>query len=376
MRVLFTVDSLDPVTGGPARSVPALARALIAQGIDVQIWTNDGSQECYVHNESCASLPIHHGELSQFDSIDLVHDHGVWLPSNHRVAQFSRKRHIPRIVSPRGMLEPWAMNHKRFKKRIAWWLYQHRDLKAASMLHATAAEEARQFRRLGLRSPVIVLPNGVDVPTWIGHEVPVPEGRRVDERKVALFLSRIHPKKGLPMLVAAWDKLRPKGWRMHVVGPDESGHLAEIKALVNQAGLAEEWTFDGPVEGKAKWQHLVDAELFILPTYSENFGISVAEALAAGTPVITTTGAPWSGLEHHQCGWWTEPNEISLFSALRQATELPRESRAEMGERGRRWMARDFTWSGIAAQMADSYRWLLGEGEPPSCLMTGVTDFE
>ena len=288
---------------------------------------------------------------------DVIHDHGVWLPINHRIAIVAQERRIPRIVSPRGMLEPWSLNHKKWKKKLAWWLYQHADLNTAAALHATAESEARQFECLGLSQPIHVIPNGVDIPSPSSSNQPSTSSP--SSLKTALFLSRIHPKKGLPLLVEAWAKAQPKGWRMRIVGPDEAGHRREIEDMVAKAGLTEVWTFEGALDDKDKWECYRNADLFILPTHSENFGIAVAEALASGVPVITTTGTPWQGLTDTKSGWWIAPTASALADALQDACTLETSDLREMGNCGREWMLRDFTWKSVASRMTCAYNDLL-----------------
>lgn len=355
MRVLHTIATIDPATGGPARSVPQLLLALKSAGLNVALWTADTPQAAWLEHLQGSEIPIYNGDLNNLPRVDLIHDHGLWLMNNHRVASYARAKNIPRIVSPRGMLEPWALNHKKWKKRAAWWLYQRGNLQTAVSLHATAGSEARQFRKLGLNAPIVELPNGVEMAKTETQKTKTLKG----EVRTALFLSRIHPKKGLPLLVGAWAKVKPAGWRMIVVGPDEGGHRAEIQAMVREQGLADVWEFRDACEGSAKADLWRDANLFILPTYSENFGIAVAEALAAGIPVITTTGAPWQGLLDHRCGWWVEPAMELVANALAEATQLDLAELAEMGKRGQRWVSRDFAWPGIASRMITAYREIL-----------------
>lgn len=412
MRVLHAVASLDPASGGPARSVPQLLIALKEEGLDVALWVASRVIPEWSRALTEMGIPVICEESPDLKGVSLIHDHGVWLPSNHRVAQWAREAGIPRIVSPRGMLEPWAMAHKKWKKRLAWWLYQRRDLLDAAALHATAESEASQFRKLGLKMPVIVSPNGVGLPNnvsrvegresrerketglrirddggRVGGELKLEPKRREPLRKTqlsgdgikpeggylkpeyripnpkslktALFLGRIHPKKGLPMLVEAWGRVRPEGWRMRVVGPDEAGHRSEIDSMVQAAGLEDAWSLEDAVSDEQKWDLYRESDLFILPTHSENFGISVAEALASGLPVITTTGAPWRGLVEHQCGWWVDPSVDDLAGALQEATSNRSVSLKSMGDRGREWVARDFSWKGIAQSMLNGYKNLI-----------------
>jgi glycosyltransferase involved in cell wall biosynthesis len=281
--------------------------------------------------------------LADFGKTDILHDNGMWLPHNHRIAKLAARRGIARVVSTRGMLEPWAMRHKRVKKQAAWWLYQRRDLERACCHHATAQAEAENVQSLGLGVPVVMIPNGVDVP-----EIRcLSEGVNRKWRR-ALFLGRIYPVKGLPMLVEAWARLRPAGWVLQIAGPDEGGHRTQVEKAVRKAGLSEVVSFTGPVGGDAKRSIFLDADLFVLPTHSENFGMAIAEALAHGLPVLTTTGAPWSTLAQHGCGWWVDASVDGIMEGLKQATSLGSQVLQAMGMRGRELVRTQFGWEQVA----------------------------
>jgi len=183
-------------------------------------------------------------------------------------------------------------------------------------------------------------------------------------------LSRIHPKKGLINLIDAWARVRPEGWRLVIAGPDEGGYQAEVAERIRTSGVGEQVSFVGAVEGEAKAALYRNADLFVLPTFSENFGVVVAEALAYGLPVLTTRGAPWADLETHNCGWWIDTGVEPLAQALREAMALSDEQRHAMGARGRDYVLR-YDWGGIAAQTAAVYRWVLGQGDKPDCVQIG-----
>jgi glycosyltransferase involved in cell wall biosynthesis len=259
------------------------------------------------------------------------------------------------------MLEPWSLGEKKWKKRLAMWLYQRRDLERAVALHATAESEAEQFRRLGFKQPIVVLPNGVDFPAKIPPRI-----RRADGGKTILFLSRIHPKKGLIDLVEAWRKIREGccGWHVEYAGPDSGGHLGEVQERIQKMGLAGDFTYLGDLDDHEKWSAYRSADLFVLPTHSENFGIVVAEALAAGVPVITTKGAPWAELEGiprqdgavpGRAGWWIDIGAEPLAEALREAMGLTDGERCAMGENGRRLVEAKYTWPAVAERMKAAY---------------------
>jgi glycosyltransferase involved in cell wall biosynthesis len=223
--------------------------------------------------------------------------------------------------------------------------------------------EADHLRALGLTAPIAVVPNGVPLPdTWKQRAPSNGQPRQ------ALFLSRIHPKKGLLNLMDAWAAVRPSGWRLVVAGPDEQGHRAEVERRARAQGVAADVTFTGPVDDDAKWALYRASDLFVLPTFSENFGVVVAEALACGVPALTTTGAPWRVLAAARCGWWVAPEVAALTDALRDATARSDAERLAMGQRGRALVEARFSWNQVAADLHAAYRWLLGESRLPACV--------
>lgn len=379
------IPGLHPAAGGPSRTIVQLCDAL-ARMPDVRVtlvsqrrWNEPVtlSQERKVLRRIAesrsgvslkAGLPLR-AELLQVlrgSSSAVLHSNGLWTAVNHWVTHQARRRQVPLIVQPHGMLEPWALAYHGWKKRLALSLYQRRDLESASLFIATAEQEAESIRRFGLRQPIAVIPNGVELAVGGG------EDRIVTHRntaRTALFLSRIHPKKGLLNLVNAWGELRPRNWRLVIAGPDEDGHLAQVMSLVRQQGITECVEYVGEVEGQRKAALYRDADLFVLPTFSENFGVVVAEALAHGLPVITTRGAPWTDLERFGCGWWIDTGVGPLVDTLREAMSLPEDERKTMGERGRRYVQR-YDWNIIARQTAEVYRWVLARGPKPDCVRT------
>jgi glycosyltransferase involved in cell wall biosynthesis len=263
------------------------------------------------------------------------------------------------------MLSDWALKAGRWKKRVAWTVYQRGDLQTASLIHVTSSQEAEEVRAVGLTPPIAVIANGVHVPNKIEARV------RVGDQRTALFLSRIHPKKGILNLIRAWGHVRPRNWRLMIAGPDDKGHAGEVRELARQEGIADAVQLIGPVEDAEKWAFYADADLFILPTFSENFGLVVAEALGSGLPVITTTGTPWSALPTHRCGWWVEPAVQPLAAALQSATTLSDEERRQMGARGRTLVQKEYSWQKAAQEMLEAYRWVLGDAAPASFIIEG-----
>jgi glycosyltransferase involved in cell wall biosynthesis len=375
LRVFLAGASLAPIHSGVAYSVCGLANALARAGIEVGVWAPDGSAATTPLLAS--NLPLHRltgteaEALSRFPRPDILHDNGIWWPHNHRLAGIAQCDGIARVVSTRGMLEPWAMNHKRWKKRLAWGLYQRCDLTRARCHHTTSDAEAGNVQRLALDVPVCVIPNGIDVPALEAAVAPGTVNARPAQWKRALFLGRIYPVKGLPMLVEAWARVRPDGWVLQIAGPDEAGHRAQVERAVAAAGLNDVVCFSGPVEGDAKRRAFLDADLFVLPTHSENFGTVVAEAMAHGLPVLTTTAAPWPVVRDRGCGWWIEPTVDGIAQGLLDATRLDGATLRAMGSKGREFAAANYGWEGIAKRFMSMYELVKANANTAPVLQSG-----
>ena len=290
--------------------------------------------------------------------IQLIHNHSLWMMPNVYPGRVARRYKIPYVVSPRGTLSAWAMTSGIRLKRPFWLLVQKPSLDAVTCWHATAQHEYEDIRRLGFRQPVALVPNGIDVP-----ELPPKEASNL---RTLLFLGRIHQKKGLDVLLPAWRAVQDLflEWRLVIAGPDNGGYLARMQALADELGLRR-IEFVGPMYGRNKWLAYRNAELFALPTYSENFGLAVAEALAAGTPAIVTRGAPWAGLDERGAGWWIDIGVEPLAACLQRALATPADRLADMGRVGREWMQSHFSWALLGRRMAAVYDWILSGGPRP-----------
>ena len=305
---------------------------------------------------------------TRFRSVDVVHGHGLWCGASVAAAALAQRIDRPLVISPHGMLEPWARRHHRYRKQLAWGAGERAAVGSAGLLQAMSEPEAASFRVAGLFQPVVVHPVG------IGHDAAVHEpsdhgtSMAAGGQRECLFLSRLHAVKGLAMLLQAWGQVQPAGWRLTIGGPDQCGHRAAMERLAHRLGIAGSVAFVGAVHGPAKWQRLADADLFVLPSYSENFGVVIAEALAAATPVITTTSTPWGMLPASGAGWWVPPDVASLADALREASGLPVESLRAMGCRGGELARERCDWSVIAATIQDAYRWLVHGGATPAAV--------
>ena len=365
MKALHVIQGISRDAGGPSRSVQGLVAGLNAAGVETWLMTLNHGDEPWVDGVTRFENGGVFEEVVQRVEPDIVHLHGIWSMALHRCAVACMRLGIKYVIAPRGMLEPWSLQQKWLKKRIARFLYQDRDLKCAAALHATAESEAEQFRKLGFKNPIIVSPNGVNVPKYFSR---VERVERVEKRRV-LFVSRMHPKKGVMELVEAWgksvkEKVKSEGdWVCELVytvnGEFEKEYESRVKARVKKLGLGDQFIFTGALDDEAKWKSYGRSNLFVLPTYSENFGIVVAEALWAGVPVITTRGTPWKDLEEHKCGWWIDIGVESLADALAVAMSHDDAQLREMGARGRSLVEEKYTWDAVVNAMVKGYEEVL-----------------
>jgi poly(glycerol-phosphate) alpha-glucosyltransferase len=311
----------------------------------------------------------------------VVHVHGLWMYPGVVGRVLSETAGAVRVVSPHGMLEPWALRNSRWKKRLAGWVFENRNLRTADCLHALCQPEADNMRRYGLRNPIAVIPNGADTSAF--QDLP---GRGVLEARFPalrgsrwiLFLSRIHPKKGLPHLLRAWASVQHSqlstfnsqhsDWLLVIAGPDELGHEAEMKGLARELGLEKSVLFTGPLEGAEKLAALGGAELFVLPSFSEGFSMAVLEAAAAGLPVLLTPQCNFPELASVGGAIEVSPDTDSCAAGLQELLKLSDTQREQMGDNARKLVEASYSWSKVADQMLAVYRWLADGGTPPTCV--------
>lgn len=290
---------------------------------------------------------------------DVVHIHGIWQYPGVASTGSARSSGSVVVLSPHGMLSARALAHHSPKKYLAWLAYQRTALARIDLIHVTSEAERADVRRAGLRQPVAVVPFGVDVPAHCPDRGPTGP-------MTALFLSRIHPIKGILDLVRAWARVRPAGWRLVISGPDECGHRSEVARAIAEQGLDDVVAIGGPRWGRDREEIVAAADLFVLPSHSENFGLAIAEALAQGVPVLTTRGAPWRSIQEAGCGWWVPVGEQGLETGLTEACGLSREALLHMGRLGWRMMRDQFSWETCSTMLAAVYRWPCGRGPRPA----------
>ncbi len=302
---------------------------------------------------------------------DLVHVHGLWMYPSVASLNWSRRAGGPRLISPQGMLDAWAIRNSRWKKRLAGWLYENRHLRGAACLHALCEEEARAIRAYGLGNPICVIPSGVDVPADDGGASAPWFGQVPESAKVLLYLGRLHPKKGLVNLLRAWSGLSgtpASDWRLVIAGWDQRGHERQLRRLAKELAITDRVVFVGPQFGKAKDAALRNARAFVLASFSEGLPIAVLEAWAYGLPVVMTPQCNLPQGFDVGAALRVEATAESVADGLTQLLALSDRELRLMGDRGRALVEGQFSWNRAASEMLAVYDWVLGGGAPPDCL--------
>ena len=333
MKIVFFVPPAEQRVGGLDAAIDGLRGALERRGAGVGERLPDDARDC------------------------VVHFHGLWQPAHARAARACRARGIPYTVSPHGMLEPWAWRHKRWKKWPYFHLVEKRHLARAGALLATAAQEAGRLREAVPGQRIETLPLGMTGAARPDYSAARAQLGWAEDERVLLFLSRIHVKKGLDLLLQALASLANTGpVRLVVVGDGAPDYVGQLKHFAEeQAGVLPRIDWIGPVWGDGRWKYFQGADLFCLPTHSENFGLAVLEACQVGTPVLTTVETPWAeelaGGRGFICRPRTEDvrRELARFFSSDRGTP---EARAALAE----WAWMRFHWDALAERYVAFYR--------------------
>lgn len=363
MRIIHYIPSIDRTSGGTTSYLQLLAKEL---GKLVELYVVTHASENPVEIENCQVYYIatlrHIREmkrqwmywLNELEP-DVVHVNTCWMPQCALVQRWAQRVGYKIVLTPHGMLEPWIMKRHYWTRKVpALLFYQKAAIKKADCLHATAESEKENLLKLGYNSRITVIPNGIDVESIVLKQ-------SWKRNRQILFLSRIHVKKGIEFLLEAAAALKNSldGYTIHIAGEGDAGYIEQLKSKTKALSIDGLVRFIGGVYGERKWQLFRDADLFVLPTYSENFGIVVAEALACGTPVITTKGTPWQDLETYHCGWWTEIGTNPLTEAVKAFLVLNEQELEVMGKNGRRLVENKYSAKKMAEEMAELYEKVL-----------------
>ena len=370
MKILSFVSSIDLVSGGPSRSVPILVKGLAEHGVDVTLMTiRSERMNLRAIEGTRAKLKLFEPsfsrkEIRQYliaEGFDLIQIQSMWELSYHKVMAEARKLGIPYIVTPRGMLEPWSMSHKKWKKKLGWWLYQRKDVQKAACVYATARMEAEHVTELGITTCKAVIPNGIETDAY-------PCKTSFDVvRKQVLFLGRIHVKKGIEILFDAWKRVYPdySKWQLLVVGNGEAEYKHSLENKAEILGLKDCIKILPPMFGAAKTMIYQESAMFCLPSYSENFGMTIAEAMSCGTPVITTKNCPWEILNESKIGWCIDLSVDNIERALREAMTMTPTDLYEMGQQASKLISENYDYRVVTRNTLRLYKWLLNSGEKP-----------
>ena len=378
LSIIQTVPRINTESSGPTYTVQRLCENLHKQGASVSLHLLGSARVGDQNGFTVVKYPawdipwfrrfgfspsMARGLRKAAGKADILHNNSLWMAPNIYPASAVKKTKCKLVVSPRGTLSSWALNRSRFRKGVVWRLGQRKVLERAELFHATAESEAEDIRRLGFRQPIAVIPNGIDVPV-------MPQENRQNSTKRLLFLSRIHSKKGVDILLRAWARLEKEfpGWQLDIVGPLDGKYPKAMEALGKEMSL-QRVSFVGELNDEEKSRAYTAADLFVLPSHSENFGVVVAEALAHRTPVVVTKGAPWEGLAAHQSGWWIDIGVEPLVACLKEALACSTDYLTAMGAAGRCWMEDEYSWDRVAGMMMAAYEWTLWGGKKPDFIV-------
>jgi len=377
MRVLHVTPYFAPAFryGGPPRSLLGLCRALGDAGVDVEVFTTtaNGTDPLPAAPGGTAydGVPVRYFPLAwpkrywrgaglrsalmkSAAQADLVHIHGVWNITGWSGVACARAAGVPYVISPRGMLQPAALQRHRAMKSFAYWSVERANLRSAALLHATSPLEANELTMYG--PPVVQIANGV-----APRDVSAAAIDRLRERArlqpgdaIVTFLGRLHPIKRLDFLAEAFAIVRRShpNARLVIAGPDEGGHRARVEPLF--APVAAETRWLGEVDAETTWALLTSSRALVQCSDSESFGMSVAEALTAAVPVVVTRRSGWAEVEHTGCGFSVAHEPVAIADGLLRILDEPAQA-AAMGVRGQAWARRMFAWDSIGRAMRDAY---------------------
>ncbi len=385
MNIVMVVPSISRCSGGVGVSVQNMARQI--QGLcDVKVLS---TRDSFSEADATGWLPVIPtivdqkgprnfgyapdlwGRLRRTNA-DLIHCHGIWMYPSTAARSVARRHHIPLVVSPHGMLDPWALRKSRWKKRVVGWLFENRNLHAAACIHALCESEYQSIRDYGLGNPVAIIPNGIDLPAHNVESAPPWAAGVHSEKRVLLFLGRIDPKKNVHGLIQAWHELRHRRvaeeWVLVIAGwsrADAAEYERKIRQLVVNLGLEESVVFSGALYDQKKAAAFVHADGFILPSYSEGLPMAVLEAWVYELPVLMTAECNLPVGFAEGAAVEIRPSAESIARGLAKFLLASDEERHDIGRNGRRLVQTAFSWSQVVEQMHSVYRWCLQRAEKP-----------
>lgn len=362
MKILHYIPSIDRSGGGTSSYMQLLAKEL-GKITELHIATHASEHPVLLENAEVHYIGTLLGGKMKGDWLrllghirpDIVHINCCWMPQCAYAQKLAQQTGYKVVLTPHGMLEPWIIKRHYFTRKLpALILYQKRAVAMADCLHATAESEKNNILKLGYNPHIEIIANGIDI-----RNINIKSSW--ERKKRLLFISRIHVKKGIECLIDSVAAMRNmlQGYEIVIAGEGDKHYIRMLKKKTVDLGVERMIDFVGWVYDNNKWDLIKNSDALILPTFSENFGIVVAEALACGTPVITTKGAPWHDLETWKCGWWIDRDVDSLTNALREFLMLDEKELEEMGRNGRRLVEEKYSSKVMADKMAELYESLM-----------------
>lgn len=381
MKILLVIPALGTVYGGPSNVVSGLAQGLGEQGVSVDIVATNANGQTNLEiplntwiaeknyrvryfpyqdfNDYKVSLSLTSWLFRHVAEYDLVHTNAIFsypvLPA-YWACQLHR---VPYVMTPHGMLEPWALSYKGWKKSFYYALIEKLALRKATAIQIISASEAKNIKALGIETPLVFVPNGIHAQEFQA----LPEPRlfyekfpNTQNRSLLLFLGRIDPKKGLDLLATAFSEVHAQFSQTHlvIVGPDNIGFLPTVQNYFAKAGCLEAVTFTGMLTGPLKYAALAAAHLYVSPSYSEGFSLSILEGMASGLPCVITTGCNFPEAATAQAAHVTDIDSNAISDALLEYLKDPQKAQ-EMGVRARQFILEHYTWDHIAIRMLKIY---------------------
>lgn len=389
MKILQIIPSISLVYGGPSQMVRGLSTALAKQGIDVTILTTNANGDsgqapldvplnqpvnengyqvryfpCSPFRRYKFSLDLLNWLKTHASEYDLAHIHALFSPVSSTAATVARSQKLPYILRPLGTLDPADLNKKKQLKKLYAALLERPNIAGASAIHFTSHEEARISERFGVKTNDLIIPLGVTLPELKKTPEAILSHLKIQPNvPIILFLSRIEPKKGLDILIPALEKVLATGLNFQFIlagsNPQDPEYETKIKQQIQTSSLAEKTIISGFVTGEIKTALLTKADLFVLPSYYENFGIAVAEAMAVGTPVIISKGIYiWEDVEAAEAGWVGNGTIDEISSLIETALTNPQECQRR-GLNAQNYALTYYSWDAIAQQMIQAYQGLI-----------------
>lgn len=381
MKIALLTTANSHRAGGLYNSVRCLGLALYHKGVDIEHFSFDdefSEEDSYAYEDLpmvkyqmvnmpfCSSV-AYSPDLNNILAIHkptIIHSQGIWLYHSYATNSYKKKYGAKTIVTPRGMLDPWAVKNSRWKKMLAGWLFENENLRNADCIHALNWSEYESIRKYGLKNPVAIIPNGISLNKVEAYD-------RGKEKKVLLFVGRIHPKKGIAELLDALDIVKREKphlleqWTVRIAGWDQQGHTEQLKNKSMALGLDNCVSFIGPVLGEEKKNEHVKADAFVLPSFSEGLPMSVLEAWSYELPIVMTDECNLPDGFENKAAVRVTTSPASIAEGLVTLFGMSDEERIAMGKNGLELVKNNYTWDCIAEKTIMLYKWLLEGGEKP-----------